>query len=123
MGGSGTTSTLRYYDKIHDLAAAVYQEAGCTGRIGQRPSSYAYGVSSQLRALRCQECNSRSVNAVVVSRSMPEVLNALVAFIAEHRRCGVLDGGIDNGYAWLQCSCGGLIMRPKRESPKTPAGT
>jgi hypothetical protein len=39
---------------------------------------------------------------------MPDVLNALVAFVAEHRRCGVLDGGVNNGYVWLQCPCGGL---------------
>jgi signal transduction histidine kinase len=41
---------------------------------------------------------------------MPEMLNALVAFVAEHQRCGDLDGGRDDGYVWLQCSCGGLIM-------------
>ncbi len=29
---------------------------------------------------------------------MPDVLNALVAFVAEHQRCGDLDGGRDDGY-------------------------
>jgi hypothetical protein len=48
---------------------------------------------------------------------MPDVLNALVAFVAEHQRCGDLDGGRDNGYIWLQCSCGGLIMQPENEPP------
>jgi hypothetical protein len=52
---------------------------------------------------------------------MPEVLNALVAFVAEHRRCGVLDGGVDNGYVWLTCSCGGLIMQPEKEPPNPAA--
>jgi len=28
---------------------------------------------------------------------MPEVLTALVAFVAEHQRCGELDGGRDDG--------------------------
>jgi len=28
---------------------------------------------------------------------MPDVLNALVAFVAEHLRCGDLDGGRDEG--------------------------
>jgi hypothetical protein len=49
---------------------------------------------------------------------MPEVLNALVAFVAEHQRYGELDGG----YVWLECSCGGLIMRPGKEPPN-PAAT
>jgi len=52
---------------------------------------------------------------------MRETLAALVAFVAEHRRCGVLDGGVDNGYVWLQCSCGGVIMHPASEPPKAPA--
>jgi hypothetical protein len=49
---------------------------------------------------------------------MPDgTLEALVAFVAEH-----LDGGVDNGYVWLQCSCGGLIMQPESEPPsRTPA--
>src|SRR6266853_138922 len=29
---------------------------------------------------------------------MPEALSALVAFVAEHQRCGDLDGGRDSGY-------------------------
>lgn len=37
------------------------------------------------------------------------LLNALTAFVAGHRRCGELDGGRDNAYIWLQCSCGWLI--------------
>jgi hypothetical protein len=52
---------------------------------------------------------------------MPDVLNALVAFVAEHQRCGELDGGVDNGYVWLQCSCGGLIMQPEKEPPHPAA--
>jgi hypothetical protein len=56
---------------------------------------------------------------VVVSRLMPdETLEALVAFVAEHQRCGDLDCGVDNDYVWLQCSCGGFIMHPTSEPPK-----
>ena len=51
---------------------------------------------------------------------MPDVLNALVAFVAEHQG-GDLDGGVDNGYAWLRCSCGGLTMQPEREPPHPAA--
>jgi hypothetical protein len=52
---------------------------------------------------------------------MPETLAALVAFVAEHQRCGDLDCGTDNGYVWAQCSCGGLIMHPEKEPPHRAA--
>jgi hypothetical protein len=52
---------------------------------------------------------------------MLAILAALVAFVREHQRCGVLPGGVDNGFVWLQCSCGGLIMQPASEPPKAPA--
>ncbi len=28
---------------------------------------------------------------------------------------GDLDSGTDNGYVWMECSCGGLIMQPAGE--------
>jgi hypothetical protein len=43
---------------------------------------------------------------------LPLPYDALDAFVQEHRRCDVLDGGVDNGFVWFQCSCGGLIMHP-----------
>jgi hypothetical protein len=52
---------------------------------------------------------------------MPDVLAALVAFVAEHQRCGDLDGGRDDGYVWLQCSCGARIIRPANAPPQAPA--
>jgi hypothetical protein len=52
---------------------------------------------------------------------MPDALSALVAFVAEHQRCGDLDSGRDDGYVWLQCSCGGLIMQPEKEPPQPAA--
>ena len=52
---------------------------------------------------------------------MPDVLNALMAFAAEHQRCGDLDGGKDGGCVWLQCSCGGLIVKSEREPPNPAA--
>jgi len=39
------------------------------------------------------------------------LLNALMAFAAEHQRCGDLDGGVDKG----------LIMRPEKEPPHSTA--
>jgi hypothetical protein len=40
------------------------------------------------------------------------VLGAFVAFVDEHKCCGDLDGGVDNGYVWLACSCGAQLGRP-----------
>ena len=54
---------------------------------------------------------------------MRELLGALTAFLDEHQRCGELDGGLDNGYVWLQCSCGGLIMQRASEPPKAAMGS
>jgi hypothetical protein len=54
----------------------------------------------------------------------PIPFDALEAFVQEHQRCDVLDDGVDNGFVWLQCSCGGLIMHPAGKPPKkAPAGT
>jgi len=54
---------------------------------------------------------------------MSDVLEALVAFAHEHQRCGDLDSGTDNGYVWMQCSCGGLITQPAAEPPRHPAAS
>ena len=54
---------------------------------------------------------------------MPELLAALDAFMQEHRRCGELDGGRDEGYVWLACSCGARIVHPASAPPPTPART
>ncbi len=51
---------------------------------------------------------------------MPDVLNALVAFVAEHQRCGDLDGGKDNGHVWISCSCGAQIAHPASRLLKNP---
>jgi hypothetical protein len=52
-----------------------------------------------------------------------EVLDALVDFVAEHQRCGDLDGGKDNGYVWISCSCGAQISHPASAPPQAPART
>jgi hypothetical protein len=41
---------------------------------------------------------------------MPDVLNALEAFVAEHQRCGDLDGGKAGGYVGIAWSCGARIV-------------
>src|SRR5437879_5803522 len=60
-----------------------------------------------------------STEAVESPRPMPDALTALVAFVAEHRRCGDLDGdgGKDNGHVWISCSCGRRIAQPERKPP------
>jgi hypothetical protein len=52
---------------------------------------------------------------------MPDVLNALVAFVAEHRRCGELNGGKDGQCVWLAGSCGAQIAHPASGSPPAVA--
>jgi len=54
---------------------------------------------------------------------LPDVLNALLAFAAEHQRCGDLDGGRDNALVWLTCSCGAQVAHPASAShPATAEG-
>jgi len=35
----------------------------------------------------------------------------LDAFYLEHRRCGRLDAGVENGQVWMTCECGALSSR------------
>lgn len=51
---------------------------------------------------------------------MRELLVALTAFFDEHQRCGELDGGRENGYIWLGCSCGAQIAHPAGVPLPTP---
>ena len=48
-------------------------------------------------------------------------LGAFVAFVDEHKRCGDLDGGVDNGYVWLACSCGAQMVHLASAPPPAPA--
>jgi hypothetical protein len=43
---------------------------------------------------------------------MPDLLAALDAFMQEHRRCGELDGGVDEERVWMACDCGAGITHP-----------
>jgi len=52
---------------------------------------------------------------------MPDVLNALVAFVAEHQRCGDLVGGRADGKVWLACSCGAQVVHPVNAPPSAGA--
>lgn len=63
------------------------------------------------------------VRVVLISRPMPGILGALVAFVHEDQRCGELAGALDNGYVWLARSCGGEIAHPAAAPPPAPART
>ena len=52
-------------------------------------------------------------------RPVTELLVAFDAFMQEHRRCGDIDGGVDDQNAWLACDCGARITRPLVEPPAT----
>jgi hypothetical protein len=52
--------------------------------------------------------------------AMPDILSALIAFVAEHRRCGDLEGGLEVGVVWLNCSCSARLARPAE--PPAQAG-
>jgi hypothetical protein len=43
----------------------------------------------------------------------PEV--ALWAFFEEHRRCGELDGGVEDGRPWMVCECGARFAKVLKE--------
>jgi hypothetical protein len=42
---------------------------------------------------------------------MRTLLDDLVAFFQEHRRCGWLDGGVEGERVWMSRDCGGAIRR------------
>ena len=42
---------------------------------------------------------------------MPRLLDDLVAFLQEHRHCGVLDSDVEGNRVWMACSCGARIMQ------------
>jgi hypothetical protein len=52
---------------------------------------------------------------------MLTLLDDLDAFLQEHRRCGDLDGGLEDGRVWMPCECGAelsrSLARPARLAP------
>ena len=44
-----------------------------------------------------------------------DLLAALDAFLQEHRRCGDLDGGVDDCVVWMSCECGPGIAHAKSD--------
>lgn len=40
------------------------------------------------------------------------LLTDLVAFFEEHRRCGELDGGVEDGRVRMTCNCGAALTQP-----------
>jgi hypothetical protein len=51
------------------------------------------------------------------------LLTELDAFYLDHRRCGELDGGVDDATVWLACECGAGMTRRADEGDRAgPAG-
>jgi hypothetical protein len=46
----------------------------------------------------------------------PEV--ALWAYVDEHRRCGELDGGVEDGWLRMECDCGARIAKALKEGDR-----
>jgi hypothetical protein len=42
-------------------------------------------------------------------------------FLAEHRRCGEMDGRTDEEWLWMTCTCGAIISR-MLEPARVPLG-
>ncbi len=45
------------------------------------------------------------------SSELSHLLASLVAFLDEHHYCGELDGGADDEWIWMTCTCGAVISR------------
>jgi len=41
-----------------------------------------------------------------------ELFAGLDAFVQEHRRCGELDGGVEDERVWMACDCGAGVGHP-----------
>jgi hypothetical protein len=54
---------------------------------------------------------------------LPDTLSgALDAFFLEHRRCGELDSGVEDGRVWMACDgCGAALSRSLLHPDKLPA--
>ena len=42
---------------------------------------------------------------------LSHLLHGLAAFLQEHRRCGELNGGADEEWIWMTCTCRAVISR------------
>lgn len=53
--------------------------------------------------------------------AMFTLLDDLDAFFLEHRRCGELDGGVEDGRVWMTCEWGASLPRSLTRSDTLPA--
>jgi hypothetical protein len=42
---------------------------------------------------------------------LSHLLHGLAAFLQEHHQCGEMDGGADDEWIWMTCTCGEVISR------------
>jgi len=54
----------------------------------------------------------RRLSPPLSCRSMGGLLDDLNAFFQEHRRCGEMESGVDEGRVWMACDgCGAVLSR------------
>jgi len=53
------------------------------------------------------------------TEELSHLLQGLAAFLAEHRRCGDMDGGAEDDWIWTTCTCGAVIGRPMKPDRAT----
>jgi hypothetical protein len=46
----------------------------------------------------------------------------VLAFFEEHRRCGDLDGGVEDERVWMTCECGASLVRPASGEDRAGSG-
>ena len=53
------------------------------------------------------------------------LLESFAAFLSEHRGCGELDGGAEEEWIWMACSCGAVVQSSAgaRKSPLVHSAT
>ena len=49
---------------------------------------------------------------------LSQLLADMVAFLDEHRRCGEMDGGADEEWVWMTCTCGAGISQIREPWPE-----
>ncbi len=52
--------------------------------------------------------------------AMLMLLEDLDAFFQEHRRCGELDGGVEDGRVWMTCEYGAGLLRSMARPARLP---
>src|SRR6266404_4037011 len=111
MVGTSSGAATSVSGAMSGLSASVGPSSGMASihtRTIRTRTTHTMALRTTFRGGSSPSPVAGDVTVVVISR--PHVLTALVAFVAEHQRCGDLDGGRDGGKVWLACSCRAQIV-------------